>query len=279
MKLSSEESILNGVRIYLSGPMDFVVSRNEEKQFGWRSRLRKFLSPFGAIVYDPWTKPVIVGQNGYAENYEYSNTKRAQWTFEDSDTGRNVRSQLCDLFYPTVHINRRMVDICDLLIAYCPTNLYSVGTVNEIIRARSQNKPVLLVSPPVTYPSFAKLSEHLQEHKDQEGVKRLEQLKREAVLKENPEGIPSPWYLGILPEDYFFDGFGFSLYSHLIKDEQYPRTRLDEIEANRKPLRPLLPYLEKLDKEIPKLYDARHKDYKENSDWMILRPGVHQSIE
>ncbi len=277
--MSSKESILKGTRIYLSGPMDFVVSQDEEKQFGWRSRLRKFLKPFGAIVYDPWAKPIIVGQNGYAENYEYSSKKRAQWTFENSDLGQQRRAELCDLFYPTVHINRRMVDICDLLIAYCPTNLYSVGTVNEVIRARSQNKPVLLVSPPVTYPSFDKLSAHLRERKDQEGTKLLEQLKNEAALKENPDGIPSPWYLGILPEDYFFDGFGFSSYPDLIKDGEYPCTYLDKIEENRKPLRSLLPYLEALDKEVPKRYDTRHKDYVDNTDWLILRPGVHEVFE
>lgn len=102
-------------------------------------------------------------------------------------------------------------------------------------------------------------------------------MKSEAVLKSNVEGIPSPWYLGILPEDYFFDGFGFHLYPQL-KDRSAPTTSLDRAEERRAPQRPLLPYLEKLNQEIPKRYDRVHKDYVENADWMILKPGMHEII-
>src|SRR5271163_1128448 len=179
-------SILQGARIYLSGPMDFLLCAEQEKQSGWRSRLRHFLKPFGAIVYDPWSKPVIVGQDAYGQNYEYSSKTRAQWTFKDNESGQQIRAELCHEFYPTVHINRRMVDICDFIIAYCPTNVYSVGTVNEIIRARSQNKPVLLVSPAIDYPSLDKLTEHLKDKDDEDGLALLDQLKSEAYIKSNP---------------------------------------------------------------------------------------------
>ena len=277
--MTLEGSILRGARIYLSGPMDFVANRGEEKKSGWRSRLRQFLKPFGAIIYDPWSKPIIVGQNGYGQDYEYSTKKRAQWTFENNDSGRQKRAELCDLFYPTVHINRRMVDICDLLIAYCPTNVYSVGTVNEIVRARGQSKPVLLVSPPVLYPALDELSAHLKTKNDQQALTLLEQLKTEAALKLNIDGTPSPWYLGILPEDYFFDGFGFDLYPQLKSAGNWSQTQMDKIEQTKPPLRPLLPYLEKLNCEIPKRYDPVHKDYVENPDWLILQPGVHEAID
>ncbi len=99
-----DTSILQGARIYLSGPMDFVLSRQEEKQSGWRSRIRQFLKPFNPIVYDPWSKPIIVGQDGYGQNYEYSNKARARWTFDDSKSGQRTRAELCHEFYPTVHI-------------------------------------------------------------------------------------------------------------------------------------------------------------------------------
>ncbi len=272
-------SILQGVRIYLSGPMDFLLSAEQEKQTGWRSKLRCFLKPFGAIVYDPWSKPIIVGQSGYGQNYEYSSQTRAKWTFEDNQSGQQIRAELCHEFYPTVHINRRMVDICDFIIAYCPTNVYSVGTVNEITRARSQNKPVLLVSPAIDYPSLDKLTEHLKRSGNIDGLALLDQLKQEAFLKPNPDGIPSPWYLGILYEDYFFDGFGFDLYPQLKKDNNWSKTNIDEIEKRFVPKKPLLPYLEALNKEIPKRYDREHKDYVENSDWMILKPGIHDAID
>lgn len=274
----SNGSILRGARIYLSGPMDFVVSRQEDKQIGWRSRLRHFLKQFDAIVYDPWSKPIIVGQNQYGKNYEYSTEARIRWTFDNTEEGRKTRAELCAEFYPTVHINRRMVDICDFLIAYCPTNVYSVGTVNEIVRARAQNKPVLLVSPPVEYFSFDQLKERLKNNDDQESLILLEKLEKEAFLKSNPEGIPSPWYLGIMPEDYLFDGFGFHLYPQMKNDHNWPRTNLDEIEERKAPKQPLLPYLEKLNKKIPKRYDLVHKDYVENPDWVILQPGIHNAV-
>ncbi len=82
-----QDAILKGARVYLSGPMDFVLSRKEEKQSGWRTRVREFLQQLGAIVYDPWAKPIIVGQNGYGKDYEYASHKRAEWTFESSKEG------------------------------------------------------------------------------------------------------------------------------------------------------------------------------------------------
>lgn len=269
-------NLLKGARIYLSGPMDFVASRAEEKRSGWRSRIRHFLKQFGAIVYDPWTKPIIIGSNGYGKDYEYAGKKRAEWTFEDCDSGRRTRAELCNLFHPTVHINCRTVDICDFLIAYCPTNIYSVGTVNEIVRARQQHKPVLFVSPPVIFPALEELTQHLEAKGDQEGLQLLTQLKAEAALKPNPNGVPSPWYLGLLHEDYLFDGFGFYLYPDLAVQHKFKKTFLDQIEACKPPKRPLLPYLEKLSEEIPKRYDLAHNEFVENSDWLILQPGLHE---
>jgi len=266
-------NILKGARIYLSGPMDFVPSRKEEKRRGWRARVREFLQRFGALVYDPWAKPLIIGQDGYAEDYEYSNTKRSEWTFEDSDKGRKIRAQLCRFFSPTVHINRRMVDICNFLVAYCPTNIYSVGTVNEIARARRQHKPVLLVSPPVSYPALDSLVKHLENRKDEEGLSLLSQLRTQAPLADNPDAVPSPWYLALMNEDYFFDGFGFSLYADKF---DWTASPLDTVEQQRSPKRPLLPYLEKLDKAIPQRYDAVENKFVDNSDWLILEPGVHE---
>ena len=55
----------------------------------------------------------------------------------------------------------RMVDTSDFMIAYCPTNIYSVGTPHEIIMATLQHKPVLFVSPPIVFPALHELRAHL----------------------------------------------------------------------------------------------------------------------
>src|SRR5712692_11283100 len=50
---------LMGARVYLTGPMDFVRSRREEKKYGWRTRLTQLLEDLRVIVFDPWNKPLV----------------------------------------------------------------------------------------------------------------------------------------------------------------------------------------------------------------------------
>jgi hypothetical protein len=51
--------LLDGTRVYLSGPMDFVASRANEAKFGWRNRVGEFLARLGVTVFDPWNKPQV----------------------------------------------------------------------------------------------------------------------------------------------------------------------------------------------------------------------------
>ena len=60
-----EHHFLRGARVYLSGPIDFVASRADEKKLGWRSRVADFLREKGAIVFDPWFKPEVRGVRRY----------------------------------------------------------------------------------------------------------------------------------------------------------------------------------------------------------------------
>ena len=46
-----QHNFLSGARVYLSGPMDFVASRANEKKLGWRNRVGDFLRAQGAIVF------------------------------------------------------------------------------------------------------------------------------------------------------------------------------------------------------------------------------------
>ena len=58
-------NFLLGARVYLSGPMDFVASRADEKKLGWRNRVGDFLKSFGSVVFDPWFKPAVRGMDEY----------------------------------------------------------------------------------------------------------------------------------------------------------------------------------------------------------------------
>ncbi len=265
--LSKKENVLSKARVYLSGPMDFVASRAEEKRKGWRNRVNQFLTKQDTIVYDPWNKPSVVGMKHYGKEDEFSTNKRKDWSYEDSADGDRIRAGLCDEFWSTLHIDLRMTDVSDFLVAYCPTNIYSVGTVHEIVTARRQNKPVLFVSPPIEFPILDELEKYLDDKKDKKGMDLLEKVKAEAPIRPNPQALPSMWYMGLIDAHYFFDGFGFALY---MEKFGWERGELDEREEKCPPKRPLLPYLDKLSKKVPPKYDIEQDKYVENADWLVF---------
>jgi hypothetical protein len=260
----SDPNHLRGARIYLSGPMDFVASRVEEKTSGWRNRVGDFLRSFGSVVFDPWFKPAVRGLHQYGLEDINTIDVRENWTFDQGQRGDETRSDCAENFWETLHIDLRMVDTSDFTIAYCPTNIYSVGTAHEIILTRQQMKPVLFVSPPVTFPTFDELCEHLRD--DPKGSELLEKLSNEVPIKPNPRGIPSLWYMPLIGSGNFFDGFGFAPYTDKFG---WKRTAADEREEKHPPQNPLLPFLEKLSREIPERWDNKLKKYVTNDDWLL----------
>jgi hypothetical protein len=258
---------LQGARVYLSGPMDFVASRAEEKKFGWRTRVGAFLRDRGCVVFDPWEKPGVRGLLEYGREGVDTASFRKAWTFEDSRAGAAQRAKLTGKFWETLHIDLRMVDTSDFTIAYCPTNIYSVGTPHEIVLCRQQRKPVLFVSPPVEFPKLDALRDHLEQKRDHKALRLLEQLEQEVPIKPNPRGIPSLWYMPLVGGEGFFDGFGFDDYRDTYRwPEDGP---LDRRERQHEPRRPLLAFLEGLTRRLPKKWDARRRDYVRNDDWLL----------
>src|SRR5262245_5267169 len=170
-------NLLQGARVYLSGPMDFVASREAEAKEGWRTRIGKVLRELGVVVFDPWNKPEARGLHGYGRETAESARIREEWTFEDSPAGARTRAKLTGHYWETLHIDLRMVDTADFLVAYCPTNVYSVGTVHEIALARQERKPVLFVSPSIEFSTYDALKKHLA--KDRVGKDLLEKLAEE----------------------------------------------------------------------------------------------------
>lgn len=263
-KKLSKPKLLQGTRVYLSGPMDFVASRANEKKYGWRTRVGEFLRALGVIVFDPWSKPEARGLHDYGREGIDTNRFREKWTFEQSAVAAKTRASITGKFWETLHIDLRMVDTSDFIVAYCPTSIYSVGTPHEIALCRSQRKPVLFVSPPVNFPSLTKLKEYLKDNT--KGSKILDELVSESGIKENPQGIPSLWYMPLLGGESFFDGFGFALYRKYFKWKRIP---LDDYEDHYEIKNPLLPYLEKLNRELPKKWDNKFNRFIPNDDWLL----------
>lgn len=258
-----QHDFLRGARVYLSGPMDFVASRAEEKKFGWRNRIGDFLRSFGGVVFDPWFKPAVRGLHEYGLEDVNTIDVRERWTFEPGQAADETRAACMEKFWETLHIDLRMVDTSDFTIAYVPTNIYSVGTVHEIVLSRQQLKPVLFVSPPVSYPAEERLRAHLRD--DPAGLALLDELSTEVPIKPNPRGIPSLWYMPLVGGN-FFDGFGFAEY---VGRFQWAPIPMDEKERRHPPKNPLLPFLEKLAREIPRRWDSKLKQYVANDDWLL----------
>jgi len=260
----SNINFLSGVRVYLSGPMDFVASREEEAENGWRTRMGDFLKAQGCVVFDPWKKPSLRGFLGYGKEGVNTTCDLSRWTFEDTQAGAEVRGELVLKYRETMHVDLRMVDTCDIVIARCPTNIYSVGTPHEISLARQQRKPVLFVSPPVEYTAYEELKDYVKD--DEKGSELLQRFVKEIPLKVNPHGIPSLWYIPLVGGENFFDGFGFSEF----KSQFAWKDNVEDYrEAKLPPTRPLLPFLISLRHTLPKKWNSKCKQYVCNDDFLL----------
>ncbi len=265
-RANNQHGLMQGARVYLSGPMDFVASRAAEKKFGWRNRVGEFLETMGVTVFDPWFKPDVRGLYEYGrEDVKSGERIKKRWTYEPGREAAETRSWCARQFWETLHIDLRMVDTSDFTISYCPTNIYSVGTPHEIIMATLQHKPVLFVSPPVNFPTLHELRDHLKN--DPRGAELLARLEKEIPIRENPRGIPSLWYIPLVGGENFFDGFGFAAYRKKLgwKEE----IAVDEHERRHKPRRPLLPFLEKLNRELPRKWDRKLRKFVADDDWLL----------
>lgn len=214
-------NLLEGTRAYLSGPMDFVGSRVIEKFLGWRSILSPILKALGITVLDPWNKPAIKGHKNYGQEglgYSKEEYERDFWINDET------RARFETDFWETVHIDLRMVDLADFILTFVPTNIYSVGTVHEIVTARLQLKPVLMISPPVKYEFFPEIDSLPDETK---------KVLKYYGLKENPKGIPSQWYGNIVGGHYMFDGFGWEGLD--FKSEGFYNKLIKQVVQNAKP--------------------------------------------
>lgn len=266
MPTESGSRMLEHARVYLSGPMDYVASRADERRYGWRNRVGEFLRNLGATVFDPWSKPAIHGLYEYGKEDENTIKAKESWTFEQGAAGASKRAACAEMFWPALHIDLRMVDTADFVVAYCPTNVYSVGTPHEIIMARQQHKPVLFVSPPVAFPALAQLRAHLAECQDRRGIELLNRLETEVPIKTNPKGVPSLWYMPLIGGESFFDGFGFVQYARAFGWNRIP---LDENEERCPPTRPLLPFLEELNERLPMKWNRHLCEFMEDDDWLL----------
>jgi nucleoside 2-deoxyribosyltransferase len=123
--------------VYLAGPIDFL----DDRGVGFRTELRKKLIDIGLepyMILDPTAKPVDglkYKDFDTEKDYYYNLRRHGQW--DDLE-------KLCQL---TMHVDLRLVDKSDVIIAVLNPNIPMFGTIHEIVAARQQKKPVLIVDP------------------------------------------------------------------------------------------------------------------------------------
>src|SRR2546421_10926933 len=110
-RLKRKDGLLQGARVYLSGPMDFVASRAAERQFGWRNRMSQFLQSLGTTVFDPWYKPDVRGLHEYGrEDVKSGERIRDRWTYQGGREGAKAGAWWAKRFSETLHIDLRTGD-------------------------------------------------------------------------------------------------------------------------------------------------------------------------
>jgi hypothetical protein len=121
---------LHNNRVYLCGGMDRVADGGA----GWRKRITPSLKEMGVAVLDPCCKPIDCGIESDLARETIAEWKAAgEWDLVVDE----MKLLRC--------VDLRMVDISDFLIVYLNLNDYAFGTIEELVTANRQKKPILVM--------------------------------------------------------------------------------------------------------------------------------------
>ena len=124
---------LSNLRVYLAGPIDHA----DDDGVTWRNDMTAFLKKeIGCTVFDPCNKPIE-----YAKYKEIEDEKVKMMELKNS--GRYF--ELTQRMKAIVHMDLRMVDICDFVIVYIDMEQKPFGTIHELLNSLHQRKPTLVV--------------------------------------------------------------------------------------------------------------------------------------
>lgn len=121
---------LANMRCYLAGAI-------EKESYGgvqWRTKLKSDLRELNIQWLDPTDKPTTVG-------IENEDTGRMLKQYRSQGNGVAVK----EIMRPIRHVDLRMIDLSDFIIARLEPDVPTFGTHEEIDRAIYQHKPVLIM--------------------------------------------------------------------------------------------------------------------------------------
>jgi len=127
----NSSGLLNGLRCYLSGPIENADDCGGE----WRKQISEFLHSIGVFVLDPLNKPI---HTDITEGKELHKTLKQFINDGEFD-------KVASIIKTIRAIDLRLCDVCDFVIAYIDKNINTCGTWEEIFLCNRQKKPILLV--------------------------------------------------------------------------------------------------------------------------------------
>lgn len=159
-------------KAYMVGSMD----RSWEAGKEWREWLEQKLIDMGIIPMNPYKKSIIEC-NAFEDDDSFEKRSRAKKA-GDWDT-------FAAIMKPVRAVDLRMVDRSDFLICNYTINIHLCGTIEEIVTANRQKKPVLI------------------------------------MCEEGKYNIPD-WLFGMLPHELFFESWDDLLeyLRHINEDEE-----------------------------------------------------------
>ena len=147
-------NLLRDARVYLSGPMDFVADREAEKKFGWRNRIGQVLRTLGVVGLRPVVQAGDPRGAGLRPRGRegLGRPRRVDVRGHEGRRGpaRGVRRRLL------ARAAHRPADGGHQRLRRSPTARRTSTASARRTRsssARQQRKPVLFVSPPVHFPA------------------------------------------------------------------------------------------------------------------------------
>lgn len=133
-KLTAFKGVLNGTRIFLSGPIDRV----KDDGVIWRREFIELCNQniVGLHFFDPTNKPKGLGsETGVEKTQMLKYLKGGKWAQAKKYSKQFRRYDL------------RGVDWADIVVAFIDINSHLCGTYDEVFTAYRESKPVFIILP------------------------------------------------------------------------------------------------------------------------------------
>ena len=122
------DGVLTGSWTYLSGAIDFAKDHGTS----WREEITPKLKAMGIKIIDPTKKP---GDVVYESEQHIINKYKQQEEWDKiTEIAKGFR-----------RLDLRYTDLSDFIIVYIDTGVFSFGTIDEILTAEDQHKPIFAI--------------------------------------------------------------------------------------------------------------------------------------